>query len=138
MGLPHHRVRSCRTSRFRGGDFTCETGRGNVTLARMHIVGPIVIAAVCAAVVVIGLRWSRRGGRQLDVASAIGAAVVGLIGLASLVNVFQSMVGFVLLCLSFVALITLGILYVVVPGWLRRPTRSATIRSGQRNSRVSD
>jgi hypothetical protein len=104
----------------------------------MDIVGPTVIAAVCAAVVVIGLRWSRRGGRPLDFASAIGAAAVGLIGLAALVNVFQQVAGFVMLCLSFVSSIILGILYVVVPGWLRRPMRSATIRSGQRDSRVSD
>lgn len=104
----------------------------------MDMLGPIVIAAVCAAVVVIGLRWSRRGGRQLDYAAAIGAAVVGLIGLAALVNVFQGVAGFVLLCLSFVGLISWGIFYVAVPGWLRRPVRSALIRPGQSNPPMSD
>jgi hypothetical protein len=104
----------------------------------MDTVGPIVIAFVCAAAIVIGLRWSSRSGRQVDFAAAIGAAVVCLIGLAVLVNVFQAIAGFVVLCLSLVGLITLGILYIAVPGWLRRPVRSRITRHARRKTSTSD
>lgn len=133
-----HTFPACELRWFRAIGFACAAGRGNVTLAGVDIVEPIVTASVCAAVVVAGLRWSRRGGRQVDFAAAIGAAVVGSIGIAVLVNIFQPMAGFVVLCLSLAGLIALGILYVVVPGWLRRPVRSGIKRRVRRNSSMLD
>jgi hypothetical protein len=100
----------------------------------MNIVASIVIALVCAAVVVLGLRWSSRRGRQVDLTAAMGAAVIGLMGLPVLVNDFQAMAGFVLMCLALVGLIAWGILYIAVPGWLQRPVRSTIIWRHRRNS----